>query len=53
MKPAYNVKFLEFGDTVLMVWENYAYGKHQYKATTKEKALNWLTGQGWTIKSFA
>lgn len=53
MKPAYNVKIRDFGGAVLMTWENYAYGKHEHKAVTKEDALNWLTGQGWTIKSFA
>jgi len=51
MKPAYNVRIRNFGDVVLLTWENYAYGKHEYKARTEREALEWLKANKWKIKS--
>ena len=52
MKSAYNVKVRNFGDVVLLTWENYAFGKHECKAHSEREALDWLTANGWEIKTF-
>lgn len=50
MKPAYNVKFYNFGNCVFVTWENYAYGKHSHKAATEAEAREWFAREGWVIK---
>lgn len=50
MKPAYNVKFYDFGSCFLMTWENYAYGKHQHKVANEAEGRAWLAHEGWVIK---
>ena len=52
MKPAYNVRIWNFGDVVLLTWENYAFGKHEHKAHSEREALDWLAADGWEIKTF-
>jgi hypothetical protein len=52
MKPAYNVRIWNFGDVVLLTWENYAFGKHEHKARSEREALDWLAVDGWEIKTF-
>lgn len=52
MKPAYNVRIWNFGDAVLLTWENYAFGEHKHKARSEREALDWLAADGWEIKTF-
>lgn len=52
-KNAYNVKFFNFNTCTLIIWENYAYGKHEHKSANESEARQWLKANGWNIKSFS
>ncbi len=52
MKKAYDVRVWNLDSCVLLTWENYAYGKHELKASNEEEAFKKLTEDGWEVKTF-